>query len=85
MGRQWTATEESLEKKVKRILFRERPGLKYGLTSIARLTGIPVTTLRRYEEIPETIPLGRLITMAEAMEITPEECGELILGAGKWS
>jgi hypothetical protein len=49
------------------------------------LTGIPVTTLRRYEEIPETIPLGRLITMAEAMEITPEECGELILGAGKWS
>jgi hypothetical protein len=42
-----------------------------------------VTTLRRYEEIPETIPFGRLITMAEAMEITPEECGELILGAVK--
>jgi len=82
MGRQRPTTER-LDEKVRKILFRERPGLKYSLTSIAKLTGIPVTTLRRYEEIPETIPLGRLITMAEAMEITPEECGELILGAVK--
>ena len=74
---------EELDKRTRKILFRERPGLRYSLTSIAKLTGIPVTTLRRYEEIPETIPLGRLITMAEAMEITPEECGELILGAGQ--
>lgn len=83
MGRQGAVTKERLDTKVKRILFRERPGLKYSLTSIGKLTGIPVTTLRRYREFPETIPLDRLITMAEAMEITPEECGELILGAGQ--
>lgn len=76
---------EDLDKRARKILFRERHGLRYSLSAISKLTGIPVTTLRRYEEIPETIPLGRLITMAEAMEITPEECGELILGAGKWS
>jgi hypothetical protein len=40
--------------------------------------------LRRYEELPETIPLGRLITMAKAMGITPAECGELILGVARW-
>jgi hypothetical protein len=74
---------EDLDKRTRKILFRERHGLRYSLSAISKLTGIPVTTLRRYEEIPETIPFGRLITMAEAMEITPEECGELILGAVK--
>lgn len=74
---------EGLVQRSRKIIFREHHGLTYALTDIGRLTGIPPSTLKRYRENPEIIPLGRLVVIAAAMEVSPEECGELILGEGE--
>jgi 3D (Asp-Asp-Asp) domain-containing protein len=47
---------------------------------MARHTGIPVDTLRRYKRMPETIPLERLILIAREMGVAAEDIGGAIVG-----
>jgi hypothetical protein len=47
------------------------------------MTGIPKTTLRRYKDEPDIIPLNRLLLIADAMEIRPHEASILLLGREK--
>lgn len=45
------------------------------------MTGIPVTTLKRYKRQPDMIPYGRLVVIAKAMRLTPQECGYMVIGS----
>ena len=68
------------EKRIEEVLFRESRGTRCDIPTLSRMTGIPVTTLKRYKRQPEMIPYGRLIVIAKAMRLTPQESGYLITG-----
>ena len=63
-----------------RVLFRECRGTRCDFASLARHTGIPADTLRRYKRMPETIPLERLVLIAREMGVTAEELGGVLAG-----
>lgn len=63
-----------------KVLFRESRGTRCDFVSLARHTGIPADTLRRYKRMPETIPLERLVLIAREMGVTAEELGGVLAG-----
>lgn len=63
-----------------KVLFREHRGTRCDFVAMARHTGIPVDTLRRYKRMPETIPLERLILIAREMGVAAEDIGGVITG-----
>lgn len=63
-----------------KVLFREHRGTRCDFVAMARHTGIPVDTLRRYKRMPETIPLERLVLIAREMGVTAEELGGVLAG-----
>ena len=69
------------ERRVGEILFREQRGTKCDFPTLSRITGIPVTTLKRYKRQPDMIPYGRLVVIAKAMRLTPQECGYMVIGS----
>lgn len=62
------------------VLFKESRGTKSDFSTLARLTGIPVDTLRRYKRMPEKIPLDRLLLIVRETGATAEEVGRMITG-----
>ena len=73
--------KDDLKQRAVEILFGEMRGAKCDIPRLSRETGISETTLRRYKREPETISLGRLSVIAQAMDRTPEEIGYVITGA----
>jgi DNA-binding Xre family transcriptional regulator len=68
------------KQRVQEVLFRERPGTKCDIPELSKRTGIPKTTLHRYKNEPDLIPLGRLFVICKGMGLTPEEIGHMITG-----
>lgn len=62
------------------VLFKESRGTRCDFSTLARLTGIPVDTLRRYKRMPEKIPLDRLLLIVRETGATAEEVGRMITG-----
>ena len=47
---------------------------------LSRATRIPASTLYRYKECPENIPLGNLMKIIKARALTPEQTAKLLKG-----
>ena len=75
-----TKKTEDLKGRATKKIFRESLGTKCDIPSLSRATGIAEATLRRYKREPETIPLGRLSIIAQAMNCTPEDIGYVATG-----
>jgi hypothetical protein len=66
--------------RVTEVLFKETRGTRCDFVTLSEDTGIPASTLRRYRNYPELIPLERLFVIAKAMGLTPAEAGYLVTG-----
>ena len=68
------------EQRIRAVLFRESGGTRCDFPYLAKRTGIPVESLRRYKRQPDTIPLNRLLVIANAMGINVDDAGYMITG-----
>lgn len=70
------------KQRVQEVLFRQSSGLntKCDIRELAKRTGIPEASLRRYRREPDMIPLCRLLAIVDGMGISPVEAGYLITG-----
>lgn len=66
--------------RVAEVLFRNCRGTRCDFTTLSRRTGIPQSTLYRYRDNPDMMPFGRVLVIAEAMQLTAEESAYLITG-----
>lgn len=71
------------KERIQRYLFRISRGSKCDFAQLSKMTGIPKATLHRYKDEPDIIPLNRLLLIADAMEIRPQEASILLLGREK--
>jgi hypothetical protein len=68
------------KERIQRYLFRLSRGSKCDFAQLSKMTGIPKTTLHRYKDEPDIIPLNRLLLIADAMEISVADAGYLVTG-----
>lgn len=66
--------------RVQEVLFRESRGTRCDFAQLSKVTGIPASTLHRYKTNPESMPLGRVLVVADAMQLTAQESAYLITG-----
>lgn len=70
-----------LEEIARGLLFGETDTTKCDFPALSKATGIPISTLRRYRDYPETIPFGRVCVIAQARRLSKE--GALVLISGE--
>jgi hypothetical protein len=75
--------KKSERERVQEILFMQSRGTKCDIQYLARRTGIPEETLRRYRREPDTIPFCRLVAIADGMGISVADVGYLVTGRRK--
>ena len=66
--------------RVSEVLFRNCRGTKCDYANLSKRTGIPQSTLYRYRDNPDAMPFGRVLVIADAMQLTAQECAYLLTG-----